>query len=74
MSDAIPRAAASVPKEWRYRFGMRFLLMTVLLSAWFWAGLWREHRRAERRTTLVTELSGVGVVPLLEEPTGLAWS
>jgi 4-amino-4-deoxy-L-arabinose transferase-like glycosyltransferase len=72
MSDAIPRAAGSAPKKWQYRFGMRFLLMTVLFTALVLGWVMREHRRAERRTALVAELAGVGVVPLLEEPTGLA--
>ena len=72
MSDAIPGAAGSAPKKWQYRFGLKFVLATVLFAALFLGWVMREHRRAERRTALVAELSGVGVVPLLEEPTGLA--
>jgi hypothetical protein len=53
MSDAIPRAAGSAPKKWQYRFGMWFLLMTVLFTALVLGWVMREHRRAERRTALV---------------------
>jgi hypothetical protein len=72
MSDAIPRAAGSAPKKWQYRFGLKFVLATVLFAALFLGWVMREYRQAEQRTALVAELTGVGVVPFLEEPTGLA--
>ena len=35
MSDAIPRAAGSAPTKWQYRFGLKFVLATVLFAALF---------------------------------------
>ena len=57
--------------RWHYRFGMRFLLATVLLAALILGWLVPEQRRADERTALIAELAGVGVHPILEEPT--AW-
>jgi hypothetical protein len=48
------------------------LLVTVLLAGLVLGWVMREYRQAERRTALVAELSGVGVLTLLDEPTGLA--
>jgi len=57
--------------KWQYRIGLRFLLVMVLFAAMFLAWIAREGRRAERRMALVAELAGLGVAPVLEEPTGL---
>jgi hypothetical protein len=43
--------------------------LTVCFAALVLGLVTREHRQANRRTALVAELSGVGVVPILEEPT-----
>jgi hypothetical protein len=56
--------------RWQYRIGLRFLLVMILFSALVLAWVANESRRAERRTALVSELTRVGVSPLLEEPTG----
>jgi hypothetical protein len=73
MRESIPRAAGSEPMRWHYRFGLRFLLATVLLAALILGWVAHEQRRANERTALEAELAGVGVVPLLEEPTGLGY-
>src|SRR5262245_9525741 len=70
MRESIPRAAGPAPSRWQYRIGMRFLLATVVFAALGLGWVARESRRAERRTALVADLAGVGVAPLLEEPTG----
>ena len=57
--------------RWRYRFGLKFMLATVLLAALILGWVVPEQRRADERTALVAELTGVGVRPILEEPT--AW-
>jgi len=57
--------------RWHYRFGLRFLLATVLLAALIFGWVAREQKRADERTALEAELAGVGVLPMLEEPTGL---
>lgn len=57
--------------RWHYRFGLRFMLATVLLAALFLGWVVPEQRRADERTALVAELAGVGVQPILDEPT--AW-
>ena len=57
--------------RWHYRFGMRFLLATVLLLALILGWVVPKQRRADERTALVAELAGVGVQPILEEPTTL---
>jgi len=44
------------------------VVIAALLLAW----VAREHRRAAGRTALVAELGSVGVLPLLEEPTGVS--
>jgi hypothetical protein len=58
--------------RWHYRFGLRFLLAMVLLAALILGWVAREHRRADERTFLVAQLHGVGVLSILDEPTGLA--
>lgn len=70
MPDSIRHAVSSTRRQWRYRFGLRFLLAIVLLAALFSGWVASEHRRAAERTALVAQLSGVGVRPILEEPTG----
>jgi hypothetical protein len=57
--------------RWHYRFGLKFMLATVLLAALILGWVVPEQRRADERTALVAELTGVGVRPILEEPT--AW-
>jgi hypothetical protein len=57
--------------KWRYRFGLKFMLAMVLLAALILGWVVPEQRRADARTALVAELAGVGVRPILEEPT--AW-
>ncbi len=47
------------------------MLATVLLAALFLGWVVPEQRRADERTALVAELAGVGVQPILDEPT--AW-
>jgi hypothetical protein len=64
-------AAGSVSMRWQYRFGMRFLLAAVLLVALILGWVAPAQRRADERTALVAELAGVGVRPILEEPTAL---
>ncbi len=59
------------PKPRRTRFGLRGLLATILVLAMAFAWIGNEHRRVQRRTVLVAELSGRGVPTLLEEPTAL---
>ena len=71
MAESIPLAADEAPMKWQYRIGLRFLLVMVLFAAMFLAWIAREARRAERRTVLVAELAGLGIAPVLEEPTGL---
>ena len=71
MRESIPHATDSAPMKWQYRIGLRFLLVMVLFAALILAWVAREARRAERRTALVAELAGLGVAPVLEEPTGL---
>jgi len=44
--------------------------VTVCFAGLILGWVAREHRQSNRRTALVAELSGVGVVPVLEEPTG----
>jgi hypothetical protein len=60
-----------VTMKWRYRFGLKFMLAMVLLAALILGWVVPEQRRADARTALVAELAGVGVRPILEEPT--AW-
>jgi hypothetical protein len=57
--------------RWHYRFGLKFMLATVLLAALILGWVVPEQRRADERTALVAELTGVGVRPILDEPT--AW-
>jgi hypothetical protein len=70
MRGSIPHAADSLPMRWQYRIGLRFLLVSVCFAALILGWFTREYRQANRRTALVAELSGVGVLPILEEPTG----
>jgi hypothetical protein len=64
------KADSSRPK-WRYRFGLRWLLVAVTLAALAVGWIGYEHRRAQGQTALVAELAEVGVVVGLEEPTGV---
>jgi hypothetical protein len=72
MRESMPHASSAPAMRWQYRFGLKFLLVTVLFAALILGWVTREYRGAERRTALVSELSGVGVLTLLNEPTGLA--
>jgi hypothetical protein len=72
MCESSPAARSSAPHRWRYRIGLRFLLLTVCLAALVLAWFTSEYRQAQRRTALVAELSSVGVISILDEPTGLA--
>jgi hypothetical protein len=72
MRESIPHAAGSPPTRWQYRIGLRFLLAMIFFAALILAWFTREFRQADRRTALVAELSGAGVVPLLDEPTALS--
>jgi hypothetical protein len=58
-------------RKWRYRFGLRWLLVAVTLASLAVGWIGCEHRRAQRQTALVAELAQVGVVVGLEEPTGV---
>ena len=71
MREPTNQAADLLPMRWHYRFGMRFLLATVLLLALILGWVVPKQRRADERTALVAELAGVGVQPILEEPTTL---
>lgn len=71
MPEPIPHAAGPATTRWQYRVGLRYLLTAVLLAALGLGWVASEARRAERRTALVAELAGLGVAPVLEEPTGL---
>ena len=71
MDASTPAARSSTPHRWRYRIGLKFLLATVCLAALVLAWFTREYRQAQRRTALVAELSSVGVISILDEPTGL---
>ncbi len=71
MDESTPAPRSSTPHRWRYRIGLRFLLVTVCLAALVLAWFTREYRQAQRRTALVAELSSVGVISILDEPTGL---
>ena len=70
MRQSISRSVPTAPNRWQYRIGLRFCLVTVCFAGLILGWVAREHRQANRRTALVAELSGVGVVPILEEPTG----
>jgi hypothetical protein len=70
MRESTSRTVPTKPNRWQYRIGLRFLLVTVCFVGLILGWVSREHREANRRTALVAELSGVGVEPLLEEPTG----
>ena len=72
MGDSISDAGGRAPSRWRYRVGLRFLLAAVFFAALVLACVSREDRQARRRTAIVAELSSVGVMPLLEEPTGFS--
>jgi hypothetical protein len=71
MGESTPATRSSTPHRWRYRIGLKFLLVTVCLAALVLAWFTREYRQAQRRTALVAELSSVGVISILDEPTGL---
>lgn len=69
-NDATADATDLPRRKWRYRFGLRWLLVTVTLASLAVGWIGCEHRRAQRQTALVAELAEVGVVVGLEEPTG----
>ena len=50
-----------------YRFGLKFMLATVLLAALILGWVVPEQRRADEKTALVAELTGVGVRPDLRK-------
>ena len=70
MRESTSRSVPTAPNRWQYRIGLRFLLLTVCFAGLILGWVTREHRQVNRRTALVAELSGVNVVPILEEPTG----
>jgi hypothetical protein len=70
MRESTSRRVPTAPNRWQYRIGLRFLLVTVCFAGLIMAWVSREHTAANRRTALVAELSGLGVVPIVEEPTG----
>ena len=71
MSEQNPKTSGSSPAKRRFRFGLRSLIAAVALLGVAFGSIAREHRRAEQRVALVSELVPLGVRPLLEEPTGL---
>jgi hypothetical protein len=71
MGEATPAARHSTPQRWRYRIGLKFLLVMICLAALVLASFTREYRMAERRTILIAELSSIGVISIHDEPTGL---
>ena len=72
MRESILNTGGSPQKRWQYRIGLRFLLVMVFFAALILGWVTREYRQAERRTALVAELSTIGVLTILDEPTGLA--
>jgi hypothetical protein len=71
MGESTRGARTRTPHRWQYRIGLKFLLVTICLAAFLLAWFTREYRQAQRRTALVAELSSVGVISELDEPTGL---
>ena len=57
----------------RFRFGLKRLFATVLALALAFGWVGCENRRAQRQSRLVAVLQDVGVQPILEEPTALAF-
>jgi hypothetical protein len=71
MGVSADAARSSTPHRWQYRFGLKFLLVTICLTAFVLAWFTREYRQAQRQTALVAELSSVGVISIHDEPNGL---
>lgn len=62
--------AASQPR--RYRFGLRWLLLLVLMLSVVFAWFARENHRVRQQTQLLADLAQIEVRVRTREPTGLA--